>query len=255
MIDWKRRSCHSLAECSSWRLPHRSTAPLDHVSLLPSHLRHQSAGKSCFSLLFFSLIYTFKTFLFAYLQFLLFLPASLSLPLYQSHSHAGYQPPTAHTHSHSQPSLSPLPLAFRQWTNFCLGNCAVLYTCLLLILPCLSFSFLMSYYCNYCHYVIFCNELDWCYCYGTIYSLQLVQMCWEQRWRISAWVMNVVTTSWSINESMCQIDVIDKVSLFFTEHLQHCVKRWKISVNIYQEGKTTCCLSNICNTTGLHEGS
>lgn len=173
MIDWKRRSCHSLAECSSWRLPHRSMAPLDHVSLLPSHLRHQSAGKSCFSLLFFSLIYTFKTFLFAYFQFL-FLSVSLSLsvllpalkPATSSH------PPHTHTHTlpQLQPSLSRL-FALRQWTNFRFHNCGVLYTCLLLILPCLSFSFLMRYYCNYCHYAIFHNALDWCFCYGTIYSL------------------------------------------------------------------------------------
>lgn len=166
MIDWKRRSCHSLAECSSWRLPHRSTAPLDHVSLLLSHLRNQSAGKSCFSLLFFSLIYTFKTFLFAYLQFLFLsvsLPLSVLLPALKP---APHQP----THTRTQPSLS-LVFDSRQWTNFRFHNCSVLYTCLLLILPCLLFFFLMRYYCNYCHYAVFHNELDWCCCYGTIYSL------------------------------------------------------------------------------------
>ncbi len=175
MIDWKRRSCHSLAECSSWRLPHRSTAPLDHVSLLPSHLRLQSAGKSCFSLLFFSLIYTFKIFLFAYLQFL-FLSVSLSLsvllpaPKPAPITHHTYTHTRTHTLPHLQPSLFLL-FASRQWTNFRFHNCGVLYSCLLLILPCLSFFFLMRYYCNYHHYAIFSNELDWCCCYGTIYSL------------------------------------------------------------------------------------
>lgn len=152
MIDWKRRGCHSLAECSSWRLPRRSTAPLDHVSLLPSHLRHRPAGKSCFSLLFFSLIYTFKTFLFAYLQFLFFL--SVSLPVSDLKP-----PPLSQKHTHScTHTRFPFPLfALRQRTNFRFHNCGVLYTCLLLILPCLLFFVLMRYYCNYCYYAVFHN--------------------------------------------------------------------------------------------------
>lgn len=115
-------------------------------------------GEKLLSLLFFSLIYTFKTFLFAYLQFLPF----FFIELLSTHTHT-------HHHRHLQPSF--LSCASRQWTNFRFHNCSVLYTCLLLILPWLSFSSLMRYYCNYCHYGIFCNELDWYFRYGAVYVL------------------------------------------------------------------------------------
>ena len=121
------------------------------------------------SLLFFSLIYTFKTFLFAYLQFLSFF---FVIEPFSTHTHA-HARTHAHTHTHHRCNLQPsfLPCASRQWTNFRFHNCSVLYTCLLLILPWLSFSSLMRYYCNYCHYSIFSNKFDWYFCYGAVYSL------------------------------------------------------------------------------------
>lgn len=170
MNDWLEKEKLPLA---GWVLILTPAAPL-HSSpwsrfAAPFSSKAPVCGEKLLSLLFSSLIYTFKTFLFAYFQFLPFFGRWASFDPHtgaRTHTHTH----TPHPHRrHLQPSF--LLCASRQWTNFRFHNCSVLYTCLLLILPWLSFASLMRYYCNYCHYGIFCNELDWYFCYGTVYSL------------------------------------------------------------------------------------